>query len=298
MSSVLTSPPSANCCCSSADSSCLSLAAASPDWELCASSAMTAKVLPCAADSSRTAFNANGNVWMVHTTIFLSPDRASANSALLLPPSPLMVATTPVVSSKPKIASCNCPSMTLRSDTTSTESNTFLCEESQRKRVASGCAVVLCQHFPSLWLGGLHPGDSVLREQRKLTMIVGIIGRIQPALGSQCAADFVFKVDFSVETHWFSGGMSATKSGCFNGEFKLYRQCYSLDWAHRLLSYACRTARVSWFAINETQLHSCLAAETQLFCVSYLTSQETQSNLRLAAKTQTLPTALYAPPPD
>ena len=51
----------------------------------------------------------------------------SASSPLLLLLSPLIVATTPVVRSKSKIASCNCVSITLRSDTTSTESNSFLC---------------------------------------------------------------------------------------------------------------------------------------------------------------------------
>jgi hypothetical protein len=45
---------------------------------------------------SPLAASANGKVWMVQTTIFLSPDKASANSALLLLPSPVIVATTPV----------------------------------------------------------------------------------------------------------------------------------------------------------------------------------------------------------
>ena len=49
-----------------------------------------------------------------------------ASSPLLLPLSPLIVATTPVSARKSKIASCNCASITLRSDTTSTESNSFL----------------------------------------------------------------------------------------------------------------------------------------------------------------------------
>ena len=42
----------------------------------------------------------------MQTTIFLSPESASASSPLLLLPSPLIVATTPVVRSKSKIASC------------------------------------------------------------------------------------------------------------------------------------------------------------------------------------------------
>ena len=37
-----------------------------------------------------------GKVWMVQTTIFLSPDSAAASSPLLLPSLPLIVATTPV----------------------------------------------------------------------------------------------------------------------------------------------------------------------------------------------------------
>ena len=51
------------------------LAAASPVCELWASSAMTAKRLPWVAANSRTASKAKGKVWMVQTTIFLSPDK-------------------------------------------------------------------------------------------------------------------------------------------------------------------------------------------------------------------------------
>ena len=53
---MLTSPPSPSSFSSSADSTALSLAAASPVCELWASSAITAKRLPCVAASSRTAF--------------------------------------------------------------------------------------------------------------------------------------------------------------------------------------------------------------------------------------------------
>ena len=80
---MLTSPPSPSSCSSSADSTAFSLAAASPVCELCASSAITAKRLPCVAASSRTAFSAKGNVWMVQTTIFLSPESAVGQFAAL-----------------------------------------------------------------------------------------------------------------------------------------------------------------------------------------------------------------------
>ena len=98
---------------------------------------MTANRLPCVAASRRTSSKAKGKVWIVHTTICLVPDSADANCALLLPPSPLMVATTSVIRSKPKIASCNCESMTLRSESTSTLSNTFLSAASCRGRPGS-----------------------------------------------------------------------------------------------------------------------------------------------------------------
>ena len=83
MSSVLTSPPSLSSFSSSADSTAFSLAAASPVCELCASSAITAKRLPCVAASSRTASRANGKVWIVQTTIFLSPESAVGQLAAL-----------------------------------------------------------------------------------------------------------------------------------------------------------------------------------------------------------------------
>ena len=96
MSSVLTSPPSLSSASSSGDSTALSFAAASPVCELCASSAITAKRLPCVAASLRTASSAKGNVWIVQTTIFLPPASASASWPLLLAPSLLIVATTPL----------------------------------------------------------------------------------------------------------------------------------------------------------------------------------------------------------
>ena len=64
-------------------STAFSLAAASPVWELWASSAITAKRLPWVAASSRTASMAKGKVWIVQTTIFLSPESASASSRAL-----------------------------------------------------------------------------------------------------------------------------------------------------------------------------------------------------------------------
>ena len=82
---MLTSPPSASSANSSGVSTALSLAAASPVWELWASSAITAKRLPWVAASLRTASRAKGKVWMVQTTIFLSPESAAASSPLLLP---------------------------------------------------------------------------------------------------------------------------------------------------------------------------------------------------------------------
>ena len=104
---MLTSPPSSRSFSSSAVSTCFSFAAVAPVCEECASSAITAKRLPLVAESSRTASIAKGNVWMVHTTIFLPAASASASSLLLLPPVPLMTATTPLVRSKLSIASCS-----------------------------------------------------------------------------------------------------------------------------------------------------------------------------------------------
>jgi hypothetical protein len=73
----------------------LELGAASPACELWASSAMTAKRLPWVAASLRTSSMAKGKVWMVQTTIFLSPDSASASLLLLLPSFLVIFATTP-----------------------------------------------------------------------------------------------------------------------------------------------------------------------------------------------------------
>ena len=171
---MLTSPPSSSSASSSADSTALSFAAASPVCELCASSAITANRLPWVAASSRTASSANGNVWIVQTTIFLSPDSASASSPLLLPPSPLIVATTPVVRSKSKIASCSCVSITLRSETTSTVSNTFWCCASCRS--ARKCAVQAMEFVlpepAECWIRYLPPGPS--RQHRRLQLARGV----------------------------------------------------------------------------------------------------------------------------
>ena len=98
----------------------------------------------------------------MQTTIFLSPESAAASSPLLLPPSPLIVATTPVVRSKSKIASCNCESITLRSETTSTVSNSFLCSASCRS--ARKCAVhameLVLPEPAECWIRYLPPGPS------------------------------------------------------------------------------------------------------------------------------------------
>lgn len=68
----------------------------------------------------------------MQTTIFLPPASASASWPLFAPLSLVMVATTPVVRSKAKIASCSCVSITVRSDTTTTDENTFASEASCR----------------------------------------------------------------------------------------------------------------------------------------------------------------------
>ncbi|MNR33759.1 hypothetical protein D3C85_1514600 [compost metagenome] len=59
---MLASPPSASSFSSSMDKTCLSLEAASPVCEECASSAITAKRLPSVAASSCAAFKAKGKV--------------------------------------------------------------------------------------------------------------------------------------------------------------------------------------------------------------------------------------------
>jgi hypothetical protein len=161
-SSALISPPSSSSCCSSADSTALSFAAACPVCELCASLAITAKRFPCVPASSRTAFIAKGKVWIVQTTIFLSPDNAAASSPLLLLLSPLITATTPTVRSKPKIASCNCVSITVRSDTTSTASNTLLLFASCRSaRKCADHAIELVLPDPAeCWIRYLPPARS------------------------------------------------------------------------------------------------------------------------------------------
>ncbi len=76
---------------------------------------------------------------MVQTMIFLPSLSAWPSCVLLLPCSLVIVATTPVVRSKSKMASCNCASSTVRSDTTSTLSNSFLCSVSCKS--ARKCAV-------------------------------------------------------------------------------------------------------------------------------------------------------------
>ena len=99
---------------------------------------------------------------MVQTTIFLSPESAAASSPLLLLLSPLIVATTPVVRSKSKIASCNCESITLRSETTSTESNSFLCCASCRsaRKCADQAMEFVLPEPAECWIRYLPPGPS------------------------------------------------------------------------------------------------------------------------------------------
>ena len=110
-----------------------------PLCDECASSAMTANRLPCVAASSCTASSAKGKVWIVQTMIFLPCASAWASCPLLLPLSLLMVTTTPCVRSKAASASCNCPSITLRSETTMTVEKSFWSLASCRS--ARKCAV-------------------------------------------------------------------------------------------------------------------------------------------------------------
>ena len=163
MSSVLTSPPSSSSFNSSAESTAFSLAAASPVCELCASSAITAKRLPWVAASSRTASSANGNVWMVQTTIFLAPESASASSPLLLAPSPLIVATTPWSARSRRSLPATAGRSRCGRDTTSTESKTFLCCASCRSaRKCADQAIELVLPEPAeCWIRYLPPAPFV-----------------------------------------------------------------------------------------------------------------------------------------
>ena len=107
---------------------------------------------------------------MVQTTIFLSPDSASASSLLLLPLSPLIVVTTPVMRWKSKMASCNCWSITLRSLTTRTESKTFLWSASCRS--AKKCAVHAIEFVlpepAECWIRYLPPAPSAYTARSNL----------------------------------------------------------------------------------------------------------------------------------
>ncbi len=162
MSSVLTSPPSSSSASSSAESTALSLAADSPVWELWASSAITAKRLPWVAASSRTASRAKGKVWMVQTTIFLPSARAWASSPLLLPDLPVTTATTPVVRWKSKIASWSWASSTVRSEITSTVSNTLVSAPSCRsaKKWAVQAMELVLPEPAECWIRYLPPTPS------------------------------------------------------------------------------------------------------------------------------------------
>jgi hypothetical protein len=135
----VTSPPSCSSASSAALSTSFSLAAVSLVCDECASSAITAKRLPLVAASLRTSSSANGKVWIVHTTIFLPADSASASSLLLLAPSPVITATTPCVRSKDMMASRSWSSSTVRSEITITVSKTFWSLASCRS--ARKCAV-------------------------------------------------------------------------------------------------------------------------------------------------------------
>ena len=82
--------------------------------------------------------------------------------ALLLPPSPLIVATTPMVRSKPQIASCNCWSITLRSETTRrcrTASSSFASCRSARKCAVQAMEFVLPEPA-ECWIRYLPPAPS------------------------------------------------------------------------------------------------------------------------------------------
>ena len=86
IASTSTSPPSSISFSSSAVSTALSLAATCPDWEECASSAITANVLPLRPLFARISAIANGNVWIVTTMISFPSVSAFASSPDFDPP--------------------------------------------------------------------------------------------------------------------------------------------------------------------------------------------------------------------
>ena len=149
-------------CNSSADSTAFNFAAASPVCEECASSAITANRLPCVAASSCTAFERKGKGLDRADDDLLAAASASASSPLLLAPSPLIVATTPVVRSKSKSASCSCASITLRSETTSTVSNSFSCLASCRsaRKCADHAMELVLPEPAECWIRYLPPAPS------------------------------------------------------------------------------------------------------------------------------------------
>ena len=91
--------------------------------------------------------------------------------------SPLMVATTPVVRSKSKSASCSCASITLRSETTSTVSNTFLfCASCRSARKCAVQAIEFVLPEPAeCWIRYLPPGPSAQHGRLQLARRVELV---------------------------------------------------------------------------------------------------------------------------
>jgi len=90
--------------------------------------------------------------------------QAVASSPLLLPSLPVMVATTPLVRWKSKRASWSCESITVRSETTSTVSKTFLfCALCSSARKCAVQAMELVLPEPAeCWTRYLPPGPSLI----------------------------------------------------------------------------------------------------------------------------------------
>ena len=142
--STSTAPPSSISLTSSAVSTALSLEEICPDCEECASSAMTANFRPFSDESARISSSANGKVCTV-TAMMSSPFLSAVASSpdfdfapALRTSSGLIVATIFPDPSICRIASWSCPSSTVRSTTTMTESKTFSSFTCSR---ASRCAV-------------------------------------------------------------------------------------------------------------------------------------------------------------
>ena len=89
----------------------------------------------------------------------------------------MIVATTPVVRWKSKSASCSCASITLRSETTSTVSNTFLCSascSSARKCAVQAMEFVLPEPA-ECWIRYLPPGPSAQHGRLQLARDVELV---------------------------------------------------------------------------------------------------------------------------